>query len=545
MLTESNSVEAKQFQQGQQQSSNFIETLQDKLKDIKNFSHFSAKEQVLVASAVGAIFGAALPVLAVALPAAATAVIVALTIFFAVKAVEYAFKGLKWSAEKTVEGTKYTAGKIKKGVIHARDSLREAVSSVAQATREGTSATLKTVGNKLGNLGASMSSLDSIPYSIESHGQTVVLKTEEKTKNFNNVKEMFIKEVFKGKDMNNSGLIREIFSKLGEKILEKAYSVDGQQAFKKHQLISQLEQQANFINKLSAKKLENLLAQDDNNLYEIFSEHHDEIKRIIGECKTEYQLSSVIERLNESARKHGESKRHSAIASLSKSDSVITVSSTAGLLNPEEHKQTTPLTQKVSSLFGGKKVLEEAREATNVKYQALGTIPAATIGGRPGIARRNSTGNLTKALTPKVPTISANLDKVVNSSSQSSLSEAVFNDPTVKQNLDGFSSGTLTRSNSVSSVASNSSYLSTLSGRDDSIASKSSSFSYRGGSDSGRGVSATSTPEKIIISSNDLSKARSQLRKVNSQKKIVEQQLPSTYISGQKSIEVRQTFKMI
>ncbi|WP_265027333.1 hypothetical protein [Wolbachia endosymbiont (group A) of Bombylius major] len=134
----------------------------------------------------------------------------------------------------------------------------------------------------------------------------------------------------------------------------------------------------------------------------------------------------------------------------------------------------------------------------------------------------------------------------MNSSSQSYLSEAVFNDSTVKQNLDGLSSGTLTRSDSVSSLASSSSYLSvssTLSGRDDSIASKSSSFSYRSGSDSGRGESAPSTPEKIIISSDDLNKARSQLRKVNSQKKIVEQKLPSTYMSGQEPIQVRQSLQ--
>jgi hypothetical protein len=50
---------------------------------------------------------------AVALPVAATGPIVALTPFFAVKAVEYTFKGLKWSAEKTVDGPKYTAGKVK------------------------------------------------------------------------------------------------------------------------------------------------------------------------------------------------------------------------------------------------------------------------------------------------------------------------------------------------------------------------------------------------------------------------------------------------
>ncbi|QXY89776.1 hypothetical protein [Wolbachia endosymbiont of Diaphorina citri] len=53
-----------------------------------------------------------------------------------------------------------------------------------------------------------------------------------------------------------------------------------------------------------------------------------------------------------------------------------------------------------------------------MKYQVLAATPTATIGSRPGVTRRNSTGNLTKVLTPKVPNISAsltNLNEVINS----------------------------------------------------------------------------------------------------------------------------------
>ncbi|WP_341822450.1 hypothetical protein [Wolbachia endosymbiont (group A) of Clivina fossor] len=293
-------------------NSPFMETVQDKLKDIKNFSNWSAKEQMIAVGAVGVMVGALLPFVAVALPVAATGAIVALTLFFAYKAVEYTFKGLKWSAEKTVDGAKYTAEKVKDASVYTAEKAREgyhsvkgAISSVRRATREGTGATLGKMGRSLSNLSESMSSLDAIPYSIGNEGQTVVLKTEEKTRNFNSVKEMFIKEVLEDKAVNSSALTKEIFSKLGEKILEKAYSVGGPQGAKKDQLINQLKQQADFVNKLDAKKLQNLLSKNNNNLYEIFSEHHDEIKRIVKERKTEHKLSNSIENLNKVAGKYG------------------------------------------------------------------------------------------------------------------------------------------------------------------------------------------------------------------------------------------------
>ncbi|MGL9778765.1 MAG: actin-bundling T4SS effector WalE1 family protein, partial [Wolbachia sp.] len=309
---ETNSVSNKK------QSSIFTETFnklfRNENKDSSMFDRFSslnAKEKMLAVSAVGAIAGALLPVVLVALPGAAvgiaavaTIAAVALTLFFAYKAVEYTLKGLKWSAEKTVDGAKYTAEKVKDASVYTAEKAREgyhsvkgAISSVKRATREGTGATLGKMGRSLSNLSESMSSLDAIPYSIGNEGQTVVLKTEEKTRNFNSVKEMFVKEVFEDKAVNSSALTKEIFSKLGEKILEKAYSVDGQQGFKKDQLINQLKQQADFVNKLDAKKLQSLLAKDNNSLYEIFSDHHDEIKRIIKECKI--RGSNVEKQLHE------------------------------------------------------------------------------------------------------------------------------------------------------------------------------------------------------------------------------------------------------
>ncbi|WP_353280592.1 hypothetical protein [Wolbachia endosymbiont (group B) of Cyclophora punctaria] len=470
------------------------ERITDLLKGDTEFSRMKQGDQALVVGTASGLFTALLPLLAVGVTLAIPGAIVGLTLYFAVKvavkSVQSGYKGLKWSAEKTVEGAQYTAGTIKKGFINARDSLKEAGSSVAQKTREGTSDTLKKVGSKLGNLGSSISNLDSIPYSIDLQSQTVVLKTEEKTKNFNSVKEMLVSEILQDKTVNKSALIKEIFSELNRKISEKAGSIDGPQGFKKDQLVYQLTQQASFVDKLDAKKLQNLLAQNDNNLYEIFSEHHDEIERIIRECKIEHKLSNSIENLNKAASKCSKSKK-----------------------------------------------------VSNVKYQ--GETPTATIGGKIGTTRRNSTGNLTKVLTPKVPNISAsltNLNEVINSFSQNSLSEDVFNHPTVKRNLDILSNRTPTRSNSVSSLASNNIHSSFSSSMDGSIESKSSSFSYLGGSDSGKGTSIPSTPERMIISSDDLIKTRSQLRKVNSQEKIGEQQ-PSTFMSGQEPIQVTQSLQ--
>ncbi|WP_353273531.1 hypothetical protein [Wolbachia endosymbiont (group A) of Agelastica alni] len=431
------------------------ERITDLLKGDTEFSKMKQGDKILVVSTASGLFTAVLPLLAVGATLAIPGAIVGLALYFAVKvavkAVQSGYKGLKWSAEKTVDGAKYTAekvkdastyaaGKIKDGAVHAKDSVKETVSSVGQATREGTSSALRAMGDgvqkfgrKMSNSGVSMSSLDGISYSIGNEGQTVVLKTEEKTGNFNSVKEMFIKEMLEDKAVDNSVLIKKIFSELKGKILEKAYSVGGPQGAKKDQLINRLKQQVDFVNKLDAKKLQNLLSKDNNSLYEIFSEHHNEIEEIIKKCKTEHKLSNSIENLNEVAGKYGirkgsmqsfenSSSRSSSMSFLNSVSTDSTISSEAELLNPANHKEVktaTSLWDKVSSPFKSGKKSEKTSE---IKYQVLSesdtssrqvgnsrfyvdtptpienTNKTATIG-----ANRSRSNSLTPVAPPKVP----------------------------------------------------------------------------------------------------------------------------------------------
>ncbi|WP_265041714.1 actin-bundling T4SS effector WalE1 family protein [Wolbachia endosymbiont (group B) of Melanostoma mellinum] len=452
-------------------SSNFVETKQDDLKMIQDsslnsdiihdpkklkdrimdllkgdteFSKMKQGDKALVVGTASGLFAAVLPFLAVGATLAIPSAIVGLTLFFAakvaVKAVQSGYKGLKWSAEKTVEGAKHIGGKIKDGAVYAKNSVKETASSVKQATQERASSTLRKMGDNIQNLGrkmsdsgASMSSLDGIAYSIGNEDQTVILKTKEKTRSFNSVKEMFVKEVFEDKGVNSSALTRKIFSKLGEKILEKAYSVDGQHSAKKDQLINRLKQQIDFINKLDAKKLQHLLAKDNSSLYEIFSEHHDEIKEVIKECKEEHTRFNTLERLNKSAKRHKASSMNSLENSLSGSSStssISTVSSKAELLNPNEHKEVkapTSLWSKFSSSLKGGKKPEEVT-CTGYKRISEDEMPSAEIGNsRFYVApekppRSNSTGSLSTdstATTSSFASYRRNSDSGFNSPSSS------------------------------------------------------------------------------------------------------------------------------
>lgn len=418
------------------------ERITDLLKGDTEFSKMKKGDQALVVGTASGLFAAVLPLLAVGATLAIPSAIVGLTLFFAakvaVKAVQSGYKGLKWSAEKTVEGAKHIGGKIKDGAVYAKNSVKETASSVKQATQERASSTLRKMGDNIQNLGrkmsdsgASMSSLDGIAYSIGNEDQTVILKTKEKTRSFNSVKEMF-----EDKGVNSYALTRKIFSKLEEKILEKAYSVDGQHSAKKDQLINRLKQQIDFINKLDAKKLQHLLAKDNSSLYEIFSEHHDEIKEVIRECKEEHTRFNTLERLNKSAKRHKASSMNSLENSLSRSSSMnslssySTTSSKAELLNPSEHKEVkapTSFWSKLSSLLkGGKK----PEEATYIRYQdsELDQIQSAEIGNslfyvapeKP--PRSNSMGSLSTdstATTSSFASYRRNSDSGFNSPSSS------------------------------------------------------------------------------------------------------------------------------
>ncbi len=391
--------------------------------------------------------------------------------------------GFRYAAEKTIKGVKYIGEKIKDSAIHTKDSVKEAVSSIGQVAREETSSVLKTMGHKLSGLGASMSNLDSIPYSIGLQDSMVVSKTEEKTKNFNSIKEMFVKEVFEDKAIDSSVLVKKIFSELKGKVLEKAYSVDGQQGFKKDQLINQLGQQADFVSKLSSKKLQNLLAQGDNNLYEIFSEHHDEIKRIVKEHKTEHNFS---ESLNRMAKRHDENRKDSTQSSLPRSNSLSsvrtdsTVNSVAELLNSEGHRKVRS-SSKLLRWLPWNKVSKAPEEAANVKYQVL---PESDILARE-IGKRTFYGIPVPAEgVDKTVTVNPNLFR---SNSHNSLYGSPVLTPAVLLQVP--------KSLSLGSLSSDS------------------------GMDSG-----PSTLEKQSLSPEDLAKARASLKNTGSLGKLVEQQ---------------------
>lgn len=306
-------------------NSPFMETVQDKLKDIKNFSNWSAKEQMVAVGAVGVMVGALLPFVAVALPVAATGAIVALTLFFAVKAVEYTFKGLKWSVEKTVDGAKYTAekvkdastyaaGKIRDGAVRARDSVKEGYENSVDLLKRGTSFVGEGVANKFHRASGKEDYLDK----IKRFAPEEIRKSDEIRND--------LKAIFADKE-NNSGLVKSILSgvlsKIDLKIEEKIKLGETDQA------LERLLVQGKFISGLSEKSLHSLLTErslpkDTYLIDSIFSDHHDEIKRIVGECKREYESDQSVRRNNAKdaeERKASKSFSLSSVFSLRRKDS--------------------------------------------------------------------------------------------------------------------------------------------------------------------------------------------------------------------------------
>lgn len=538
-------------------NSNFVETKQDdlkmmqdsslnpdiihdpkKLKDrimdlVKGDTEFSKMKQgdkALVVGTASGLFTAVLPLLAVGATLAIPGAIVGLTLFFAakvaVKAVLSGYKGLKWSAEKTVEGAKHIGGKIKDGHEYSADSLKRGASFVSEGA-----------ANKLHKAAGKEDYLDK----IKRFTPKQIGKSDEIRKD--------LKEIFADKG-NNSELIKDILSGISSgidsKIKEKAESGQIDQTFER------LLEQEKFISGLSKESLHSLLTQrslpkDTYFIDSIFSEHHDEIKEVIRECKEEHTRFNTLERLNKSAKRHKASSMNSLENSLSGSSStssISTVSSKAELLNPSEHKKVnaiSSLKSKLPSWLGGEKAPEEAKKGTDVNYRPLsesGEISTAVI-GKPGAARRNSTGNLTKVSTPKVPTSASltNLNKVVSSSLQSSFSQDVLNDPTVKQNLNASSSRTLTRSDSVSILASNISYssaISTLSDIDKSTAPRSNSFIYHSNSDSGFNSPSSSPQHGMPTKENGKLKTQDELRNTGSLDKLVR---PSSTVTVDTDVE--------
>lgn len=374
-------------------SSNFVETKQDDLKMMQDsslnsdiihdpkklkdrimdllkgdteFSKVKQGDQALVVATASGLFAAVLPLLAVGATLAIPGAIVGLTLYFAVKvavkAVQSGYKGLKWSAEKTVEGAKHIGGKIKYDYEYSADSLKRGASFVSEGA-----------ANKLHKAAGKEDYLDK----IKRFTPKQIGKSDEIRKD--------LKEIFADKG-NNSELTKDILSgissRIDSKIKEKKESGQIGQTFER------LLEQRKFISDLSKESLHSLLTQrslpkDTYLIDSIFSEHHDEIKEVIRECKKEHTRFNILESLNKSAKKHKagymNSLRSSSMDSL-RTDS--TTSSEAELLNPSEHKEVKAPTSLWSKLSSSPKGGKKPEEAIYIIYQdsELDQIQSQEIG---------------------------------------------------------------------------------------------------------------------------------------------------------------------
>ncbi|MGL9718293.1 MAG: actin-bundling T4SS effector WalE1 family protein [Wolbachia sp.] len=478
------------------QNSTFIGTVQDKLKDIKNFSNWSAKEQIVAVGAVGIIFGALLPVLAAALPVAATFAAVALTLFFAYKAVEYTFKGLKWSAEKTVDGAKYTAEKVKDASVYTAGKIKNGAVRAGHAVKEGYEHSVNSLKKGASFVGEGMADKFHKAAGETDYLDKIKRFTPEEIKKSDEIRKD-IKAIFADKG-NNAGLIKNILSGISSKIDSKI-AEEAKSGWMEHTSRWQVEKE--FINNLNEGSLHSLLIsrslpKGSYFIDSVFSEHHDEIKEVIKECKENHLHLSVANMFNTAEKK----ANRPSLKGLTRS-----VSSSFSSLRKKGSTQST------SSASGN-----SLSDADSIKTDSTGKT--ATIGGRPGVARRNSTSNPIRVETPEVPDRSIslpNLSELGNTSGQSSFSGDVFNDPTVKQNLD--------------SLSNSSNNLNSSSVPTPVVPPKVPGSPVRSNSpDSGKGPSAPSTPERQSPSPEELTKARARLKKTGSLDTLVEPQKPST-----------------
>ncbi len=443
-------------------SSNFVETKQDDLKMIQDsslnsdiihdlkklkdrimdllkgdteFSKMKKGDQALVVGTASGLFGAVLPFLAVGVTLAIPSAIVGLILFVAakvaVKAVQSGYKGLKWSAEKTVEGAKHIGGKIKDGYEYSADSLKRGASFVSEGA-----------ANKLYKAAGKEDYSDK----LKRFTPKQVGKSDEIRKD--------LKEIFADKG-NNSGLIKDILSGISSRIDSKIK--EKKESGQTDQTSQRLLEQEKFISGLSKESLHNLLTQrslpkDTYLIDSIFSEHHDEIKEVIKEYKENHLYSSVSNMFDKAEKKankpsvkglirstssplplslrRSNSEQSHNLSGSSSMNSLSTTSSEAELLNPNEHKEVkapTSLWSKwSSSLKGGKK--PEEVTCTGYKRISEDEMQSAEIGNsRFYVApekppRSNSMGSISTdstATTSSFASYRRNSDSGFNSPSSS------------------------------------------------------------------------------------------------------------------------------
>ncbi|MFT4313894.1 MAG: hypothetical protein AB3P11_02085 [Wolbachia pipientis] len=527
-------------------SSNFVETKQDDLKMMQNsslnsdivhdpkklkdrimdlvkgdteFSKMKQGDQALVVGTASGLFAAVLPLLAVGATLAIPSAIVGLTLFYAakvaVKAVQSGYKGLKWSAEKTVEGAKHIGGKIKDGYENSVDSLKRGTHFISEKTKEKTSDVLTATANKLYRAAGNENYSDRIDNEL--------IPDSSQKKRTQEVKEDLRAICTDGK--NNSTLIKSILSGISSKIEEKVkakeeveFTCSADDLVKSTSLITKWKEQKKFIDNLDADGLRNLVTKrlSDKDKYfrdSIFSEHHDEIKEVIRECKEEHTRFNTLERLNKSAKRHKASSMNSLENSLSGSSSMnslssySTTSSEAELLNPSERKEVKAPTSFFGKLFSSKsskKPEEVTCAGTGYKRISEDEMTSAEIGNSrfyvapPKPQRSNSIEDpfeLKEIIIDKSPRSNSIEDPF-------ELEEIVIDKPQ--------------RSDSMGSLST------------ESTSTASSFTSYRRNSDSGFNSPSSSPQHGMLTEKNGKLKTQADLRKTGSLEKLVNHQQPSS-----------------
>ncbi|WP_265038386.1 actin bundler [Wolbachia endosymbiont (group A) of Hylaeus communis] len=408
------------------------ERITDLLKGDTKFSKMKQGDKILVVSAASGLFTAVLPLLAVGATLAIPGAIVGLALYFAVKVavktVQSGYKGLKWSAEKTVDGAKYTAGKVKDastyaagkvrdGAVHVKDKVKEGYEHSVDSLKKGASFVGEGVANKFHKASGETDYLDK----VKRFTPDAIKKSDEIRND--------MKAIFADKG-NNSGLVKNVLSGISSeidlKMAEKAKSGGIEHT-------SGWQVQKKFINNLNEKSLHNLLTQRSlpKGCYfidSVFSEHYDEIKKVIKECRENHLYSSVSNMFDRAEKK----ANRPSVKSLTRS-----VSSSFSSLGRKGSEQSNSLSKSNS-------------------LNSIGTESTATVSDSDSqnfatVRRSNSSSSLTPKLTPVAPPELPRSASLTNLNGQSSFSEDVLSDPIVEQNLDSLSNRTLTHSNSTDS----------------------------------------------------------------------------------------------
>ncbi len=408
------------------------ERMTDLLKGDTEFSKMKQGDKILVVSTASGLFTAVLPLLAVGATLAIPGAIVGLALYFAVKvavkAVQSGYKGLKWSAEKTVDGAKYTAGKVKDastyaagkvrdGAMHVKDKVKEGYEHSVDSLKKGASFVGEGGANKFHKASGETDYLDK----VKRFTPDAIKKSDEIRND--------MKAIFADKG-NNSGLVKNILSGISSeidlKMAEKAKSGEIEHT-------SGWQVQKEFINNLNEKSLHNLLTQrslpkGSYFIDSVFSEHHDEIKKVIKECRENHLYTSVSNMFDRAEKK----ANRPSVKSLTRS-----VSSSFSSLGRKGSEQSNSLSKSNS-------------------LNSIGTESTATVSDSDSqnfatVRRSNSSSSLTPKLTPVAPPELPRSASLTNLNGQSSFSEDVLSDPIVEQNLDSLSNRTLTHSNSTDS----------------------------------------------------------------------------------------------